>query len=255
MDRETFTPKLQAPVIERHRHELIRRSLTVVGTAYVTPAMLRITFRYDGPANFISLAPDDHIKIFLDDGNGGVQSRDYTPRSHDASMQTVAIDFAIHDAGPATKWALSAQTGDTLSVGGPRGSAVISSVSRWLLIGDETALPAIGRRIEEAGPDTTITAIITVANEAERQSFETVAKLNVHWIYRPLDEASDPAPVLSVLSTLDLPKDTFAWVAAEAKVARAVKAFLMEEKGHPPIWLKAAGYWLMGHADSHEKLD
>lgn len=126
------------------------------------------------------------------------------------------------------------------------------SVSSWLLIGDETALPAIGRRIEEAGADTMITAIMTVANEAERQSFETAAKLNVHWVYRQLEEASNPAPVLS---TLGLTKDTFAWVAAEAKVARAVKVFLMEEKGHPPIWLKAAGYWLMGQADSHEKLD
>lgn len=255
MDSKIFASPSQAPYIERHRHELKRRSLTVLSTAYVTPAMLRITLRYDGPADFISLAPDDHIKIFVDDGNGGANSRDYTPRWHDASTQTVAIDFAVHDAGPATVWAISAQEGDTLNVAGPRGSVVISSVSNWLLVGDETALPAMGRRIEEAVPDTTITAIITVANEAERQTYETAAKLNVHWIYRPLEEASNPAPVLSVLSTLGLTKNTFAWVAAEAKVARAVKAFLLEEKGHPPIWLKAAGYWVMGHADSHDKLD
>jgi NADPH-dependent ferric siderophore reductase len=60
------------------------------------------------------------------------------------------IDFAIHDAGPATDWALRARIGDALEIGGPRGSAVIPMEFDWyLLIGDETGLPAIGRRLEE----------------------------------------------------------------------------------------------------------
>ncbi len=35
-------------------------------------------------------------------------------------------------------------------------------MSRWLLIGDETALPAIGRRIETAQPGAHVTAVVAI---------------------------------------------------------------------------------------------
>ena len=76
--------------------------------------------------------------------------RDYTPRRYDAGRNELVIDFALHDAGPATDWAAQAEPGQQLAVGGPRGSFVVPDDFDWyLFIGDETALPAIGRRLEE----------------------------------------------------------------------------------------------------------
>src|ERR1700734_1739633 len=79
-----------------------------------------------------------------------LRGRDFTPRRYAPAAGTLEIDFAIHDAGPATRWAAQAKPGDTLALGGPRGSFVIPSAYDWhLLAGDETALPAISRRLAE----------------------------------------------------------------------------------------------------------
>jgi NADPH-dependent ferric siderophore reductase len=198
-DTQTPTPVSTAPKIERVRHELKRRLLTVAQVDSITPGMLRIQFGGDDLSDFVSMAPDDHIKIFVPTMDGTEERRDYTPRRYDAAARMLAIDFAVHEAGPITQWAINARPGDTLAIGGPRGSAVISDIKQWLLIGDETALPAIGRRIEAAGGEARITAVMAVANPAEHQTFKTNAELICHWAHRPLSEATDASALLSVL--------------------------------------------------------
>jgi len=142
--------------IRRVRHEVKRRRLTVDKITGITPKMLRITLTGAELAGFTSLGFDDHVKLFFPtestsepEPTDGPPMRDYTPR-YDAGAGVLHIDFAIHDAGPATDWALRARVGDSLTIGGPRGSAIIPMEFDWyLFIGDETALPAIGRRLEE----------------------------------------------------------------------------------------------------------
>jgi NADPH-dependent ferric siderophore reductase len=139
----------------RVRHEPRRRQLTVQRVERIAASMIRITLGGDLDG-FASLSFDDHIKLFFPEGPAGengepaLASRDYTPRHYDAAAKTLAIEFAIHDAGPATRWAEQAKPGDILRVGGPRGSFIIPTTYDWhLLIGDETGLPAIGRRLAE----------------------------------------------------------------------------------------------------------
>lgn len=244
-----------APRIERVRHELRRRELTVTAVENLTPNMLRITLTGDDLADFASASPDDHVKIFLPGAGVEPESRDYTPRRFDADGRRLILDFAVHDAGPATAWALQAKPGSSLLVGGPRGSAVISGVKRWLLVGDETALPAIGRRIEEAADDDVITVIAAVTDSLNEQSFQGKARVDTLWVHRPLADAADAAPLLSALETIEIEPETFAWIAAEASVARALRTYLTQERHHPLAWLKAAGYWLKGQADAHEKIE
>jgi len=242
-----------APGIERVRHDTRRRTLAVDSVVDVTPGMRRITLTGDDLADFISLAPDDHIKIFVPAADGGEERRDYTPRRYDNTERTLTIDFALHEAGPVTRWAIDARAGDRLEIGGPRGSAVVSrTVKRWLLIGDETALPAIGRRIEESGAGTVITAVAAVTDPLEEQVFETSAELHVRWAHRPLSQATDATALLKLLSTVDIQPETFIWVAAEASVTRDIRDHLLE-RGCPLSWIKASGYWVFGKADTTEK--
>ncbi|MGF6174273.1 siderophore-interacting protein [Ensifer sp. 4252] len=256
MDNILTTPHTStAPRIERVRHDLKRRLLTVTAVERITPGMLRITLSGDDLADFVSLAPDDHVKILVPAGDGTEERRDYTPRRYDAATRTLVLDFALHEAGPITQWAMNARPGDALNVGGPRGSAVISNVERWLLIGDETALPAIGRRIEEAGAGARITSIAVVTEAAEQQAFETKAELTCHWGYRSLHQATDASALLAILRSLVIEPNTFVWVAAEASVTRAIRAHLTEERGYPLAWIKASGYWVKGKADSTEKFE
>ncbi|MBY5313313.1 siderophore-interacting protein [Rhizobium leguminosarum] len=241
------------PGIERIRHETRRRLLTVESVVDITPSMRRVILAGDDLADFISLGADDHIKIFIPTADGGEERRDYTPRRYDNAERRLTIDFALHEAGPVTKWAIDASPGDRLEIGGPRGSAVVSAtVKRWLLIGDETALPAIGRRIEESGAGTVVTTIAAVTGPSEEQTFETSAELHVRWAHRPLSQATDATALLKLLSTVDIQPETFIWVAAEASVTRDIRAYLLE-RGCPLGWIKASGYWVFGKADTTEK--
>jgi NADPH-dependent ferric siderophore reductase len=246
---DAVTPRHQ-PV--RHRHELKRRSLTVSAVERLTPQMLRLHFTSPELHDFNSPSYDDHIKLFFPGNSDKPEMRDYTPRRFDAKGQTLAIDFALHEAGPATQWAEAAKVGDTLQIGGPRGSTVVPDDFDWyLLIGDETALPAIGRRVEELRAGVPVATFVV----GEAQHFQTRAAWMPHWITREtgIDEV---AALRSALSGFELPPgDGFVWIAAEAAVARSLRSYIMDDRGHPRAWTKAAGYWKRGEADAHEKIE
>lgn len=249
------SPAPEAPVIERVRYEVVkRRELTVKTADRITPNMLRLTLAGDELADFSSLGFDDHIKVIVPDGAGGTVMRDYTPRRHSAAVNELVIDFALHDAGPATLFAVNARPGDRFTIGGPRGSQVISrDIASWLLVGDETALPAIGRRIEELGAGARVTTLAAVPSPDDEQVFGGKPAIMSRWIHRPVTAATDPAPFIAALTEIDIPAGTFVWVAAEATVARAVRAYLTGERGVPLAWLKARGYWVQGKADATEE--
>ena len=243
------------PVFKRVRHEVRVRRLEVIDIGHVTPAMLRVTLAGDDLIDFDSCGFDDHVKLLLPQSDGSVERRDYTPRRFDRAARTLAIDFALHDAGPATGWARRARPGDRLDVAGPKGSRIAPpSVRRWLLIGDETALPAIGRMIEEADAGTRITCLAAVTAVQGEQTFTSAASVEMRWVHRPSNAAADPEPLSVPLDALAIPPETFAWIAAEGTVARALRERLVA-CGHSPAWIKAAGYWIAGHADAHLKLD
>lgn len=256
------TPAL--PTITRHRQEPKRRALRVQAITDLGPHMRRITLVGPDLGDFSSPGFDDHVKLILAPATetSPAVMREYTPRRFDPAAQELVLDFALHEAGPATAWALSAAVGQDLIVAGPRGSAVISGpIRHWLLIGDETALPAIGRFIDEAPQDLAITALIAVPGPADQQAFAQRPGLVVHWLHRPQDQAADPAPLLATLepggALADLALDApglFAWVAAEGAVARALRAALLA-RGLPLPWLKARGYWVQGQADTTASFD
>lgn len=241
--------------ITRVRHELKRRRLTVTRVEDVTPKMRRVHLTGPELAGFTSLGPDDHVKLLIPTASGE-ERRDYTPRRYDAATNTLVIDFALHEAGPATAWALAAEPGAEIEIGGPRGSLVVpADFDWWLLVGDETALPAIARRLEELPPGTAVVSVVAVTGADEEQPLTSSACLRPIWVHRPAERADDPAPLLAALEVLDLPStDGFVFIAAEATVARAARDWAIR-RGHPPGFMRAAGYWKKGLADAHEAME
>lgn len=243
---------LSAPRIERIRHDLRRRELTVADAMRLTPSMIRLTLTGQELGGFASAGFDDHLKLFVPAGEE-VAMRDYTPRHYDPVLRQLIVDVVDHPGGPAADWARTAKAGDSVTIGGPRGSKVITGdITHWLLIGDESALPAIGRQIEELGPDMRVTAIVAVPSAQDEQTFEARADLAIIWVHRPAHLAHDPLPLMDAVNAADISAGTFAWIAAEATVARAMRDRLVE-RGLPREWTAAAGYWLHGSADSAEK--
>ena len=182
--------------------------------------------------------------------------RDYTPRRFDTGTRSLVIDFAVHDAGPATLWALSAKAGDTLTIGGPRGSLLIKGpIANWLLIGDETALPAIGRRIEETAAGIPVTSVVAIQSAEDEQHFESAAAHEAIWVHRPLSEGNNAAALIAALEKIAIPDGTFVWIAAEATVAKTIRAYVTEKRGVAAGWFKASGYWQKGDAGAHIQID
>ncbi len=243
--------------IGRARFEGRRRQLTVASVEYLTPKMLRLVFTSPDLADFESQGADDHVKIFVPGDGGEPVMRDYTPRAFDRAAQKLTLDFAIHEAGPATAWALAGKPGDQVEIGGPRGSRLVPDDFDWyLLIADETGLPAIGRRLEELRPGVPVITVVTVETKAEIQAIETRAAWAAHWVCRDKAGPDDAAALLKVLEGLTLPKgDGYIWIAAEASVTKALKAHALGRLNHPAPWMRAGGYWLQGAAGAREALD
>ncbi|WP_085940077.1 siderophore-interacting protein [Azospirillum sp. B4] len=251
-----MTDSQQRHQIGRMRFDTRRRSLTVASTIRLTPKMLRIVLTSPELADFDSRGADDHIKLFFPRPGGEPLMRDYTPRAFSQADRTLTLDFALHDAGPATAWALGAKVGDTLEIGGPRGSMIVPDDFDWyLLVADETGLPAIGRRLEELRAGVPVITVVAIDTAAEKQAIETKARWTAHWITRDQAGPNDAETLRHALEGLTLPPgDGYVWIAAEAAVAKALRGYVIDTLKHPAQWMRASGYWLRGEAGAHENL-
>jgi NADPH-dependent ferric siderophore reductase len=245
--------------ISRVRHEIRRRTLTVTRIELLTPRMRRIHFASPELTDFRSLSADDHIKLFFPAEGGGEKPvmRDYTPRAFNSAEATLTLDFALHDAGPATQWATQAQVGDTLEIGGPRGSHVVPDDFDWyLFVGDETALPAIGRWTESLRSGVPVTTVVAIADQREVQQIETRADWRPVWVMRGDQSERDGSLMIDALKDFRPPPgDGFVWIAGEASIARGVRTHMLEHHRHPRAWLKASGYWRRGTSEGRVELE
>jgi NADPH-dependent ferric siderophore reductase len=242
--------------IHRVMHEIKRRKLEVLRVTEVTPLMRRITLHGPELEGFISLGADDHVKLFfpttpqeqaaldslvpMSESEGPRPAmRDYTPRRYDARTGELDIDFVLHGEGPAATWAAQAQPGQFLHIAGPRGSMVVPDIfDSYLLIGDETALPAIARRLESLPANRAALAVIEVAGPQEQQVFQSAAQVDVIWIVRGEQDLQ------SVVRRLEMPEGKlYAWVATESGLSRKLRRILLDEFGLDETFVKAAGYW------------
>lgn len=240
--------------IIRVRRETRRRLLDVAKIERPTSNLIRITLEGDDLEGFESLGFDDHVKLFIapqiadSEGPDAVAPmRDYTPHDFNARSRTLQIDFALHDAGPATNWARRAAPGDRLLVGGPRGSLVVGTgFATHVLIGDETALPAIRRRVAELPQHARAIVLAEVEGPADEEPMPTEARLDLRWVHRTRNR------LLDVVAEAELPaEDAYAWVACESAVAKALRNHLLE-RGFDRRAMKAAGYWARGTVAVHD---
>jgi NADPH-dependent ferric siderophore reductase len=259
----------------RVRHELRFRLLQVLRVERPTPHVRRIILGGAELAGFTSAGFDDHMKLFFPNPgeaapvlpspgpNGPVfpegaprpAARDYTPRRFTESE--LEIDFVLHGEGPAATWAAQAAPGQRIGVGGPRGSFLPPEGLDWyLLVGDETALSAMARRLRELPAGARAIVVAEVADTAEQQPLPSKANISVTWLHRGGAEPGDAAALEAAVAALRLPEgEGHAWVAAESAVARSLRAVLLERHGLDKAQIRASGYWKRGAVASHETVE
>ncbi|HUZ02138.1 MAG TPA: siderophore-interacting protein [Thermomicrobiaceae bacterium] len=261
------------------QHAFAFRLLQVTRVHRPAPHMVRVTLGGDALAGFRSDGADDGARlyfppdptdaswvpavedgklIFPDDRVRGT-SREFTPRRHDPVSGELDFDFVVHGEGAASTWAANAAPGHYLGVSGPRRSRVVAGEVDWyLLAGDETAIPSIGRRLEELPAGTPVVAVLEVADAGERQSFDTRAALDLTWLYRDAAGADTTELLADAIRRLDFPRgEVFAWAAGEASSIRAVRRHLLQERGIPAEQMRMTGYWKRAvvNYDHHQPLD
>ncbi|OHX10378.1 NADPH-dependent ferric siderophore reductase [Chromobacterium sphagni] len=256
--------------IQKLRHPLKFRLLQVSRVQRLAGRMLRITLKGEDLAGFVSASFDDHIKLFFPAagesqpaiptvGESGITfpasqakpaMRDYTPRRYDAAAGELDIDFVVHDGGVASDWAAQAQVGHYLGIGGPRGSRVVPTGFDWhWLIGDETALPAIARRLEELPADSVGTALILVDDETARLPLSRPAGVEIVWRHR--DQQQN---LLQAVAQMALPAGAgYVWAAGESGEMRALHKHL-QQLGIDKDRMRVAGYWKSGDVGAHETI-
>ena len=233
--------------MQRVRYELQRRELRVVRVEPRGERFVAVTVQGESLRSFASASFDDHVKLMLPDGAGGLLMRDYTPRAFDTARGELVLEFALHGEGPFTEWAAQAAVGQALTVAGPRGSMVIPTYYDWhLLVGDDSAWPAIARRLEELPADANVQVLLLMP-DAPAWPAGTSATPRF---------AATPEALTQALRELALPAgDGFVWCAGEARLMATLRDVLLREKGHPKEAMKVAAYWKQGATGYHARLD
>ena len=176
------------------------------------------------------------------------RQRTYTIRNFDRDAHEMTIDFVVHgDRGLAGPWAARAQAGDELLILGPGGDYTPDPTADWhLLVGDESAIPAIAAALERIDPATPAHVFIEVYGPSDVLSLPGTAE--VTWIHRGLRPVGD-ALVEAVEGLEFLDGTVHAFVHGEAGFVKELRRLLKVERAVPMDRLSISGYWRLGADD------
>lgn len=274
----------------------------------LTPSLMRCVFYGDAVRNMKMDAPDQRIKILLPPDDGVFPQlpddgewyrlwlalpkerrplmRTYTLRDVDAERGEMVIEFVIHGTeGPASAWAMQSQPGDKVLIVAPNREydgdcggyewLPPAEMTRALLVGDETALPAIKGILEQMARQpqpAQVQAFIEVPLEADCEDMGRFPFAEVHWLPRAalgapygerllhsvrehaiLPEATSQtaSDTLQEIAEGELLWETasqthsqfFGWVAAESSVVKSLRRYLSGERQVGRDTITFMAYW------------
>ncbi len=250
------------------------REMRVLRATQLTPAMRRLTlsgenlgrFAHDGLHVRLLLAPASGVKpvwpVMASDGRQAWPEGDrpvariYTIRRIDVEAGEVDIDFVLHegDEMPGAAFGRDARSGDVVGMTGP-GGGTLPPAPHYLFFGDETALPAISRMLEELPREARATAFVEIADSSERQRLTLHPGVEVEWLSRDGRSAETTMLLADRLRSLDpehWQDDTYAWVGCEQTAARTIRSYLKSERRLPRKQYLVAAYWRRGQAGEVE---
>lgn len=246
------------------------REMTVVRTAEVTPQMRRVTLRgqklerfaHDGLHMRLLLAPRPDVEVVWPVmGEDGRQAwpegerplaRVYTIRRIDVAAGEIDVDFVLHDGDemPGAQFGRDATLGEVVGMTGP-GGGTLPRFSRYIFAGDETALPAISRMLEELPSTASAVAIVEIANPGERQELMVGPGIDLHYVSRdgrPAGTTDLLAENLRGLDETHWEQQPYVWVGCEQAASRHIRKYLKQERQLPRERFRVAAYWRRGQS-------
>lgn len=173
--------------------------------------------------------------------------RTYTIRRWLPDIPEMWVDFVIHgDVGAAGPWALRAKPGDLFRFMGPGGGYAPEATADWhLLVGDESALPAIAAALAGMPTGAHVKAFIEVADADEVQKLPSPGDAEISWLYRDGGAVGDT--LVAAVRDLEFPSgQVHAFVHGEATFVRDLRRHLRRDRGIALSRLSISGYWRRG---------
>jgi NADPH-dependent ferric siderophore reductase len=238
------------------------RLLQVRRSARITPRMVRVTLTGDALAGFGGDGPDRRIKMFFPvpgqdrpavprastggpvwpAGEPRPTIRTYTVRRFDDAAGELDVDFVLHEGhGPAAAWARDVRPGSWVGVSEPGGRYVPDPDADFhLVIGDESALPAVATVLAALPPDVPAVAYLEIEDAEEEQPLPGGAE--VHWVRRDARPAG--VPLTAAVRAARLPDGRGqAWLSGESACVRDLRRHLLDDRGLDRRAVYATGYW------------
>ncbi|MDQ4109871.1 MAG: siderophore-interacting protein [Actinomycetota bacterium] len=250
-----------------------------------TPGVLPELSAEDWYTEWLALPEDERPRM-----------RTYTIRSIEGEgiEKRLCVDFVLHPGahGPGSDWAGAAEPGDEILVAGPKLGEPYGGIewlpgdaTRLLLVGDETAVPAIVSILESLPADATGSAFLEVPVAGDVQEVSAPEGLQVSWL--PREGAPVGGPALAAVGGLlgfeATPEDVtsvevedpdlwetpdysssgeevagsengagngedgrYAWIAGESRMVTALRRHLVNELEMPRKQVAFMGYWREG---------
>jgi NADPH-dependent ferric siderophore reductase len=240
------------------------RRVAVGRTADLTPHLRRITFVGDQLQGLVIDEPAASVRLLLPsrgtdelvmpewNGNEFLLPdgrrpliRTFTPRSLREDPPELDLDIVLHGEEGASGWAIGARPGDPAAISGPgRGYEIDPDAEPLLLLGDETAVPAIAQLLETVPARTPVVVHVEVARPDARLDLPEHPNASITW-----HDAAGPAgtALLEAVAARRIGERARVWAAGEASVVQRLRKHLADrgvDRSHTAV----RGYWKAGRA-------
>ncbi|WP_328498084.1 siderophore-interacting protein [Streptomyces sp. NBC_00414] len=189
--------------------------------------------------------------------------RTYTIRRFRPETSAFDIEVSLHGehahgeqtsdgpAAPGTAWALTAEPGDKVAFLDEGCRYAPTPGAAWqLLVGDESALPAILAILERTTDALPAEVFLEIPTRDDiRREVVAPAATTIHWL--PRDDPSMRPGTLALRVVRDArlrPGPFYTWTAGESSLATGIRRHLVGERDVPRSDIAFRGYWRSGRA-------
>ncbi len=168
------------------------------------------------------------------------RTRSYTVRAFADGELT--IDFVNHPGGVAASWAYNCAVGDVIDFVGPSVTESMPQAQWHLVAGDETAVPALMRWLEEAPQGARAQVFAEVPTVEDFLDIEPPANINWTWLTRS-KEGPNKALTRAVTEAEWWGDGCHAFIAGESAGVGEIRNYLRKTRSLPRSATRIVGYW------------
>ncbi len=242
----------------------------VTGRDVLGSHMVRVCFEGDGLRSMSPPSVASSVRLLIDPDGGTPEIptwagnefllrsgarpviRTFTPLRFDADAGTLDLEIMRHEGGAVSTWAEEVTVGTHAAISGPgRAHGLDTNAPRHLLLGDETALPAMAQILDalsdRAPSDSECEVHVELVSTDGHVTLPEPRGTAVTYHQRDPGEAPGHR-LVDVVAAMDaIAPGTEVWAAGEAAAMHAVRKHVLGRLGLDRSHATIRGYWKRAH--------